>query len=182
MWTGDSACRVEIARELAQHCSVNAKKDAAAACRYADRAMDVLRQAGRIGQHDLAALRTDNAFDTLRSRADFCQLPRRYVLSGGPIRTVKIVVACGVHAGRCSNRGEPAINDQARKRRRSRRCDSAGLIRSSTTVGVLGSGRLRSSLAPGGRDCVPVEVLAMVTGEQFDSQNGHRICISACYS
>jgi len=67
--TDDSACRVEIARELAL-CSMNAK-DATAARRYADRAMDVLKQAGRVGPRDLAALRTDTAFDAIRSHADF---------------------------------------------------------------------------------------------------------------
>ena len=92
--TDDSACRVEIARELAL-CSVNAK-DAAAARRYADRAMDVLRQAGRVSHRDLAALRTDTAFDAIRSHADFDNVPRRHLLPRRPIHTVKISAACGL--------------------------------------------------------------------------------------
>ena len=67
--TDDSACRVEIVREL-RICSVKAK-DTTAARRYADRAMDVLKQAGRVSHRDRAALRTDTAFDAIRSRADF---------------------------------------------------------------------------------------------------------------
>ena len=65
----DSACRVEIARELAL-CSVKAK-DATSTRRYASRAMDVLKQAGRVSHRDLATLRTDSAFDAIRSYAGF---------------------------------------------------------------------------------------------------------------
>ncbi len=71
-WPNRTPEPIAIARELT-YCAVNVQ-DRAAAERYANRAIDFLRTAVATRHRGLESLRTDPAFDPLRSRPDFHDL------------------------------------------------------------------------------------------------------------
>jgi len=72
LWDGDPRDPVAISREL-MLCSVNTK-DRLAAEHYTDRAIDLLRKAVATRSSGLKSLRTDPAFNRVRSRPDFRDL------------------------------------------------------------------------------------------------------------
>ena len=82
--------------------------------------------------------------------------------------------------GRCSNRENQRSTTIEKAKIRSMGLCWADQIRHFGGRRAVVAFEVRSHRAAG--TAFRLKILAMVTGEQFDSQNGHRKCISACCS